>query len=278
MTVHFALTKLGLDAARFDIRLLNGGKDDTAAYRALREKIRNGDGARNFADSYTREDELNEPLWREWCAAKREHCIVAAFDRKEDNKLASIMMITAQGPANSLVAELEATWVELEYRGSGVAKRCYEEVQKTAMEIGYQHAVVFIREDNHHSRKIREAQGFTHVRTKKDEHWADGSIADTNLFILDLYPDCPASENPHERAIHRLEETIKSMNGEVPFIGEAMRDRIKALKNETYVHATRYLAGTLASLGDDATPVARGAVLPVAKSTIRVAAREHGLT
>ena len=49
-----------LNPEKFDVRLLTGDEGDTAAYRALRNKIRNSEGARNFANSYTQEDELNE--------------------------------------------------------------------------------------------------------------------------------------------------------------------------------------------------------------------------
>ena len=77
------------------------------------------------------------------------------------------MMITAQGPAKSLVAEWEATWVEPEYRGSGVAKRAYDEVYQLTKQLGYQHAVVFIREDNFHSRAMRELRAsHTYVQKK----------------------------------------------------------------------------------------------------------------
>ena len=235
MTSQPILPRQEIDPVHFDLRLLRGDGPDTAAYRALRNKIRHSEGARNFADSYTREDALNESLWREWCAAKREHCVVGTFDKRNANKLASIMMITAQGPADSLVAEWEATWVEPEYRGSGVARRAYDEVHRVSKELGYQHAVVFVRDDNLHSRTIREAQGFTYVGTKKNEHWADGSVADTNLYILDLYPNCPADENPHQRAIRRLEETVASMKDEVPFISEALQNRIATLRNEKVI-------------------------------------------
>lgn len=223
------LAKSEFSLMRFDLRPLT--ENDVDAYRALRSKIRNGDGARNFADSYTKEDRLDEQSWREWCAVKREHYIVGAFDKEKKNKLASIMMVTGQGPANSLIAEWETTWIEPEYRSSGLAKFAYEEVSRLTKEFGYQHAAVFIRHDNHHSRAIREKQGFTYLATH-DVEWADRTIAPSNLYILDLFPDSPAEQSSHERAKRRLKDTLESMKGEVPFIGEALRKRITALQDD----------------------------------------------
>jgi L-amino acid N-acyltransferase YncA len=241
MDVQSTPQKPEYDTARFVTRLLTGTEADTAAYRALRNKIRNSAGVRNFADSYTREDALNEQLWREWCAAKREHCIVGTFDKRQENRLISIMMITAQGASDSLVAEWEATWVEPDYRGTGVAGHTYKEVFRQTKEDGYQHAVVFIRDDNNHSRKIREGQGFTKIATH-DVEWADGTVGPSDLFILDLYP-CPPGENRGEWAIGRLEVTHASMGGKVPFIEEAIEHRIDDLREDRLAACGQAAAG-----------------------------------
>jgi GNAT superfamily N-acetyltransferase len=226
------LVRNGGDLTEFDVRPLNGDISDTATYRALREKIRSGAGAKNFADSYTREDALDEQSWHDWCSPRREHCIIGTFDKKKGNKLVSIIMITAQGPADSLVAEWEATWVEEDYRGSGVAKRAYEEAHRVTMELGYQHAAVFIREDNHHCQTIRESHGFTYLCTNTNQRWEDGSIADANLFMLDLYPDRSVDVNCHGRALRRLERTLEALKGEAPIMREAVNKQISDLHAE----------------------------------------------
>ena len=53
---------------------------------------------------------------------------------------------------------------------------------------GYQHAVVFIRDENTRSRDIRLKQGFVYMYTKPDEIWADGSIAKAHCYALALLP------------------------------------------------------------------------------------------
>src|ERR1700733_6367051 len=99
MSDKFQLTDFRLEAGRYTLRFLSGDEADVAAYRDLRVRIRASDDARNFADSYTREDAHNKPadpaqvlaLWENWCNAKREHCILGVFDEeKAGNKLISI--------------------------------------------------------------------------------------------------------------------------------------------------------------------------------------------
>src|SRR5262245_33475385 len=75
---------------------------DSLAYRALRQRIFNSKDARYFSDSYTRERQLSENQWLEWCSEKTGHCILGTFD---DAKLIGIMMITQQGGSNSPVVE-----------------------------------------------------------------------------------------------------------------------------------------------------------------------------
>ena len=52
-----------------------------------------------------------------------------------------------------------------------------------------------------------------------------------------------SDEHPYERAISRLEKTLDSMKGEVPFIGNAIKDKISELREEKteHLHATQPL-------------------------------------
>jgi GNAT superfamily N-acetyltransferase len=270
MTAELAKPAPAYDPAQFVVRPLTA--DDTENYRALRQKIRSSGGGRYFSDSYEREDRLNTQQWREWCSEKRDHCIIGTFYR---DRLVGIMMITAQGPKNSLACEWEATWLEPEYRKTGIARQAYERVHQWTRAHGYEHALAFIREDNARSREIREEQGFIYTRTKHGEVWADGSVADTNLFILDLSPKHAANGNPHD-AICRLEATLASMKGEIPLIEEAMRDRITSLRAEPHARATSHLEGTLASLGQDDSTVADEASRPADQQIRESSKVRHG--
>jgi L-amino acid N-acyltransferase YncA len=178
---------------QFEIRPLTG--DDSNAYRALRQRILDiGDG-RYFSDSYEREAKLTTPqLWGDWCTEKREHCIMGTF---ADKQLVGVMMITQQGDAKSPVVEWEATWLHPDYRMGGVARMAYQRVHDWTVQQGYRYAAVFIREDNCRSQDIRTRQGFQRVYTIPNETWADGSVASTHAYVLDL-------RAPPDRAAQRL--------------------------------------------------------------------------
>jgi L-amino acid N-acyltransferase YncA len=159
--------------------------DDSQAYRDLRQRILAiGDG-RYFADSYMRENQLtSERAWRDWCTEKRDHCIFGTF---LEGVLIGVMMITRHQNFNGCpTVEWEATWLDPAYRSLGVAKAAYRHVQRWTVEQGYSYALAFIRADNIRSRDIRKRQGFRYITTKRNEIWADGSIADLHAFVLDL--------------------------------------------------------------------------------------------
>jgi GNAT superfamily N-acetyltransferase len=183
--------------------------EDTHAYRALRRRILEiGDG-KYFSDSYTREAQLTEPEWREWCTEKPEHCIIGTFVA---GKLAGVMMVTKQDIPKICVAEWEATWLEPEYRRFGIAKLAYKKVWQWTKAHGYEFAIVFIRDDNTRSQEIRKKQGFTFVHTKRGEIWADGSVGDTYSFMLDL---TGAKLNQRRtNATQHFQEVLASLNGD----------------------------------------------------------------
>jgi RimJ/RimL family protein N-acetyltransferase len=160
--------------------------DDNRIYRALRQRILDlGDG-RYFSDSYIREKQLNnEHAWREWCTERPDHCIFGTF---ANGALIGIMMVTRYGEPEDRTVEWEAIWLHPNYRRLGIAKRAYEKIQQWTEEQGYRRVVTFIRTDNERARHIRQKQGARLVSTKHDEVWADGSIGDVHVFILDLYP------------------------------------------------------------------------------------------
>lgn len=177
--------------------------DDSEAYFALRQRIIDLNEHRNFADSYERELQLKTPEERRaWCEETREHCIIGSFVNGE---LVGAMMITMQWPQLPQVCEWEATWVDPRYRGTGVAKASYEEVWNWTMAQGYKYAAVFIRDDNGRSRHIRQEQGFMRLATIHGERWADGSVANSELFIRDLHAQRqPGVDDPAVQAVRRV--------------------------------------------------------------------------
>lgn len=166
----------------FVIRILTA--DDWAAYRSLRQNIiAIGDG-RFFADSYAREAELTTVAqWRDWCTEKSAHCIFGSF---VDGALVGVVMVTQLGPQADCIAEWEASWLNPRYRGSGITKAVYRQVQQWTMEQGYEYVRVFIRANNAHWQDVRRKLGFYSIGTKRALTWADGSVADAHIFELDL--------------------------------------------------------------------------------------------
>lgn len=195
---------------------------DVPEYRALRQKIlAMGDG-RYFSDSYTREAALTEAGWLEWCTEKQEHCILGTFANDE---LIGIMMITMLGLTKSPIVEWEATWLDPDYRKSGIGKMAYEQVALWTKRNGYQFAVVFIRADNARSREIREKQGFEYMHTKRNEVWADGSVADVHSYMLDLY--AAEREVRQQAAIQYLTDTLEFLHDD-----EALQEAVRAKLSE----------------------------------------------
>jgi RimJ/RimL family protein N-acetyltransferase len=165
-----------------DIRILTAA--DAPAYRALRQRIRNSPDARFFADSFTREAALTESQWLEWCSETPEHCIVGTFDGGE---LVGIVMVTRYGDAEDSSVEWEAAWLAPCYRFHGIAAHAYQRVELWTAAHGYQHALVFIREDNFRWLAIREKHGFRHAGKLRNVQWADGTTADAYALELNLH-------------------------------------------------------------------------------------------
>lgn len=216
MTAVLSASNTTLDISPV-IRPLTAG--DSGAYRALRAKILAIGDRKYFSDSYEREKQFTtEQQWRDWCTETREHCIFGIFDQ---TSLIGVMMITMQGPQGSLVAEWEATWLDPRYRGCGIAKPAYEKVQQWSRDNGYEYAVVYIRDDNQRSREIREKQGFTYVRTKRGETWADGSKGNAHFFVLNLLAK-DLTHGPYGQATKALEETLAALTSEDAAIRKAV--------------------------------------------------------
>jgi GNAT superfamily N-acetyltransferase len=159
---------------------------DTANYRALRQWILNSADSKYFSDSYEREARLTDDQWLEWCSEKREHCILGTFDKDD---LVGIIMVTQQGSPDSPIVEWEAAWLDPRYRGTGLGKTFYEEARQWSRKQGYKFVAGFIRETYTPAVDICKGQGFVYVYTIKDEIWADGSVADTHAYLLDLRSD-----------------------------------------------------------------------------------------
>ena len=166
------------------LRPLTG--DDVAAYRALRQRILDlGDGG-CFSDSYIREKNLKTlHAWREWCTETPDHCIFGTFD---DDTLIGVMMVTRYEGFGDRTVEWEALWLDPRYRRLGVARKAYQLAQQWTETHGYNRVVGFIRTDNDRAREIFERLGGKYIFTKRDEVWADGSVADFHTFLLDLHP------------------------------------------------------------------------------------------
>lgn len=130
------LTSLPLSGSSFVvIRPLTAA--DSPAYRDLRQKILNTKDALYFSNSYTREQQLTENQWLEWCTETPEHCILGTFANTE---LIGILMITRQGGSDSPIVEWEAAWLEPRYRGIGIGKLAYEKARQWSRDQGYARA------------------------------------------------------------------------------------------------------------------------------------------
>lgn len=178
---------------------------DAAFYRALRQHILHRGGGRFFSDSYVREKTFSCPAdWQQWCTETKEHCIIGTF---YGTSLIGIMGIIAYGDPEDKTVEWELTWLEPEYRGTGLAQAAYEIEHAWSVSNGYKKAVVFIRHDNQRSIDIRKKQGFQFVEAK-NEQWADGSAAPALCFTMDL-ADC---QTQRERALASLKQTLELLD------------------------------------------------------------------
>jgi GNAT superfamily N-acetyltransferase len=193
---------------------------DTSAYRALRQRILNTRDALYFSDSYEREAQLTESQWPEWCAEKREHCILGTFDKAE---LVGIIMITRQGGKGSPIVEWEAAWLDPRYRGTGIGKSAYERAKQWSKDQGYKFVAGFIRATYTPSLDICRGQGFVYAYTIKQETWADGSVADTHAYLLDLRKS--ANKHASEPVEHRFRDAFPFLNQ--GFHAPTRQDRIE---------------------------------------------------
>lgn len=193
---------------RFEIRPLTA--DDTSAYFERRAEIlKMGDG-HYFSDSYERERQLTtEQLRRDWCTAKREHCIMGAFTNR---KLVGFVMITQYGQPKDSTVEWEAAWMHPHYRGTGLTKALYEQVQKWTVDQGFNFVKSFIRADNKRWLDIRRKLGFVDIGIKQNECWADGTYGDTHILQFDLHTLRPAPQQ-QQQALRHLEQTVEVLRG-----------------------------------------------------------------
>jgi RimJ/RimL family protein N-acetyltransferase len=147
---------------------------DVHDYRALRQHVLDIGEGRFFADSYTREAALTESQWRDWCTERREHCIIGIFDHA---KLIGAMTATQYRAPEDRTAEWEAIWIHPTYRRQGIARRAYQRIELWTRANGYERVALHIRADNLRSQHIHTEQGARYQFTKRNEIWADGSIA-----------------------------------------------------------------------------------------------------
>jgi len=188
---------------QFDLRPLTA--NDAPAYFERRNHILEIGEGHFFSDSYEREDKLiTEQQRRDWCAEKHDHCIFGAFTGQN---LVGFVMITQFGSPNDKTVEWEAAWVDPRYRGSGLTKALYEEVEQWTVSEGYRFVKSFIREDNKRWLDIRRRTGFVEVGTKYVSHWADNT--DGNMVIL--IRDLSAPKPQQQKALHHLEDTLSSL-------------------------------------------------------------------
>lgn len=194
---------------------------DSTAYRTLRQRVLNTDDACYFSDSYERERHLTESQWLRWCTETPAHCILGTF---ADNTLVGIIMITRQGSPDSPLVEWEAAWLDPRYRGTGIGKLAYQQARQWSHTQGYKFVVGFIRDTYTPALDICRKQGFVYAYTIQDEVWADGSIADTKAFLLDLRPQ--ASEYIAKPVFERFQEVFPFLNQGVHAPPRQNRDKI----------------------------------------------------
>ena len=137
-----------------------------------------GDGA-IFSNSYTREAQLNEKQWGEWCTETTEHCILGTF---HERCLIGVMMTTQHGEPQNQMVEWEAIWLDPRYRRQGIAKLLINRLNGGLSVKVTNTLLLYIRADNLRSQQIHRKQGAHYLHTKHNEVWADGSIEDTHCF------------------------------------------------------------------------------------------------
>jgi len=214
---------------------------DTPKYRTLRQEILASKDAKYFSDSFERERSLNDEQWAEWCSEKREHTILGAFDKEA---LVGIIMITGQGKESTTLAEMEAAWLQPQYRGL-TGYRLYKAGLDWAKNRGgYEFVISCIRDTASASIRLCQALGYVYAYTIKDELWADASVADTKAYVISL-----AGASPAERT--KLSEIDKA------YIISLASQTLHAPMTEEAVNVampTYYRAGSAAINGQPIRP------------------------
>lgn len=223
MNAELLSTEALLASGRLVVRPLTA--DDSAAYRALRKKIAEVGDGRYFSGSYRRDKQFKtETQWREWCTKTADHCVVGTFI---DGELVGLMTALAQEPKGNHVAEWDSVWLDPRFRRHGIAKLAYEQREEWTRTNGYKYAEVFIRDDNERSLEIRAKRGAVYTRTKRNEVWADGSIADAHFFMCPL---SPADEiELHDRVMKNMEEALAALKDEDQTSTETIEQKRGAL-------------------------------------------------
>lgn len=196
-----------LNNRQISIRPLTG--NDSDAYRALRQRILALGEGKYFSSSYTRENQfVTELQWRRWCTESREHCIIGTFLGEH---LIGIMAISMYGQPKDQIAEWDSTWLDPKYRTLGIAKLAYDKVWKWTQDNGYTKAIVDIKAGNERSLHIRKQQGAVYSHTKHNEMWADGSVADTHYFALNLFQPAHTADKLDVNAARQIQKTLSAL-------------------------------------------------------------------
>jgi RimJ/RimL family protein N-acetyltransferase len=191
---------------------------DSEAYRRLRQRVLDLGEGRFFNTSYDKDRQsTSEDQWRERCAETPVRCTIGIF---VEGALVGIMGILPYGDPANRTAELESTWIDPQYRRTGVAREAYERVRQWCLEHGYRYAIIEIRADNTRSREIREKQGVTYLFTRRNVAWADGSTADTLFFLQNLLPGAERSRS--------LDQAIPFLEAALTFLKQEQRDEAAA--------------------------------------------------
>lgn len=72
------------------------------------------------------------------------------------------------------------------YRRKGITRRLYQAAEHWTRLHGYHAVALYIRADNDRSQSIHIRHGARQIGLKRAEQWADGSIADTYCFKMDV--------------------------------------------------------------------------------------------
>jgi RimJ/RimL family protein N-acetyltransferase len=181
MTVRVE-SELPIAHERVVMRPLTGA--DTAAYRRLRQHVLDIGEGKFYSTSYTVEQQLtSEQQWREWLTETPVRCTIGSFI---EGDLIGIIGVASYGDPRNRIVEFNASWIPPKYRRSGLARLARDRARRWSLEHGYRYGVVDIRVDNTRMQELRRNEGAVYLYTRRNVTWADGSTADTNVFMEDL--------------------------------------------------------------------------------------------